>query len=52
MCRKIIVSEKLTNKFTNLSEKGALLQLTRDRQGRDRMVVGSTTTYSISAYHH
>jgi len=22
------------------------------RRGRDRMVVGSTTTYAISAYHH
>ena len=26
--------------------------LTRDRRGRDRMVVGFTTTYTISAYHH
>jgi hypothetical protein len=24
----------------------------RSRRGRDRMVVGSTTTYAISAYHH
>jgi len=24
----------------------------RDRRGRDRMVVGFTTTYAISAYHH
>jgi len=24
----------------------------RGRLGRDRMVVGSTTTYAISAYHH
>jgi hypothetical protein len=23
-----------------------------DRRGRDGMVVGSTTTYAISAYHH
>ena len=23
-----------------------------DRRGRDRMVVGFTTTYAISAYHH
>jgi len=22
------------------------------RRGRDRMVVGSTTTYAVSAYHH
>ena len=26
--------------------------LTRDRRGRDRMVVGFTTTYTLSAYHH
>jgi hypothetical protein len=25
--------------------------LLRDRRGRDRMVVGFTTTYAISAYH-
>jgi hypothetical protein len=24
----------------------------RGRRGRDRMVVGFTTTYAISAYHH
>ena len=24
----------------------------RDRRGRDRMVVGFTITYAISAYHH
>jgi hypothetical protein len=23
-----------------------------DRRGRDRIVVGFTTTYAISAYHH
>ena len=26
--------------------------LKRNRCGRDRMVVGFTTTYAISAYHH
>jgi hypothetical protein len=26
--------------------------LWRGRHGRDRMVVGFTTTYAISAYHH
>jgi hypothetical protein len=26
--------------------------LHRGRRGRDRMVVGFTTTYAISAYHH
>jgi hypothetical protein len=24
----------------------------RDRRGRDRIVVGFTTTYAISTYHH
>ena len=24
----------------------------RDRHGRDRMIVGFTTTYAISTYHH
>ena len=24
----------------------------RDRRGRDRMIVGFTTTYAISVYHH
>ena len=28
------------------------VQYTRDRRGRDRMVVGFTTTYAISVYHH
>ena len=28
------------------------LKLTKSRRGRDRMVVGFTTTYAISAYHH
>jgi len=26
--------------------------LLRRRRGRDRMVIGFTTTYAISAYHH
>ena len=25
---------------------------TKGRRGRDRMVVGFTTTYAISSYHH
>jgi hypothetical protein len=31
-------------RFTTISLRG--------RRGRDRIVVGSTTTYAISAYHH
>ena len=29
-----------------------LSQVRKVRRGRDRMVVGFTTTYAISAYHH
>jgi hypothetical protein len=29
-----------------------ILSLIRGRRGRDRMVVGFTTTCAISAYHH
>ena len=27
-------------------------KISRERRGRDRMVVGFTPTYTISAYHH
>ena len=30
----------------------AALNTNRDHRGRDRMVVGFTTTHAISAYHH
>ena len=29
-----------------------ILILQRDRRGRDRMIVGFTTTCAISVYHH
>jgi hypothetical protein len=32
--------------------KFALLNLSRGRRGRDRMVVGFVTIYAIIAYHH
>jgi nucleotide-binding universal stress UspA family protein len=35
--------------FNNIS---ATALLARGRSGRDHMVVGFTTTYVISAYHH
>jgi len=35
----------------NIYEKKHYLKL-GGRRGRDRMVVGFTTTYAISAYHH
>jgi hypothetical protein len=43
------------NKQSRLNYEVNLLSLTflsRDRRGRDRMVVGFTTIYAISAYHH
>ena len=36
----------------NATFNNSLLYHDRDRRGRDRMVVGFTTTYAISAYHH
>jgi len=33
--------------WSNLSS-----DMTGGRRGRDRMVIGFTTTYAISAYHH
>ena len=38
--------------FTFYSIFLMLLFLTRGRRGRDRMVVGFTTTYTINSYHH
>jgi len=35
---------------TFITYNSSLLQ--RDRRCRDRMLVGFTTTYAISAYHH
>jgi hypothetical protein len=37
--------------LTKLS-KDEINKWKRDRRGRDRMVVGFTTTYAIGAYHH
>jgi hypothetical protein len=34
------------------SKRTTFIHITRDRRGRDRMVVWFTTTYAISAYHH
>jgi len=31
---------------------GKIVLLTQSRRGRDRMVVGFTTTSAINAYHH
>jgi len=32
--------------------KAVVFKVTRGRRGSDRIVVGFTTTYAISAYHH
>ena len=36
----------------NLYSKNNLQKQSRGRHGRDHMVIGFTTTYAISAYHH
>jgi len=38
-------------KFINAIADFLLLRM-RGRRGRDRMIVGFTTTYAISTYHH
>ena len=35
-----------------VDDRCLIIQMRWDRRGRDRMVVGFTTTYAISAYHH
>ena len=37
---------------TLMEEEEELISVDRYRRGRDRMVVGYTTAYAISAYHH
>jgi hypothetical protein len=39
--------DSITEKYFRIAELSH-----RDRRGRDRMVVGFTTTYAISAYQH
>jgi hypothetical protein len=34
------------------ADDASLSYSSRGRRGRDRLVVGFTTTYAISAYHH
>ena len=52
------VIQKSINQTTNQAINKSINQSTlsggsySDRRGRDRMVVGFTTTYAISAYHH
>ena len=49
----ILESSNLLNcKRMNASRTAVLSPVIRRRRGRDRMVVGFTTTRAISAYHH
>jgi hypothetical protein len=41
-----------SNHYSKYLFKRIKLTSTRGRRGRDRMVVGFTTTYAISAYNH
>ena len=36
----------------NVNHLDTIFNIKRDGRGRDRMVVGLTTTYAISAYHN
>jgi len=38
--------------FTTTNQSAIWTSANRDRRGRNRMVVGFTTTCAISAYHH
>jgi hypothetical protein len=38
--------------FRNISNRLKVSKVSRDRRGRDRMVVGFTPTNAISAYRH
>jgi len=44
----IFFYERLDLVVSDVNEK----LYSRDHRGRDRMVVGYTTTYAIGAYHH
>ena len=46
-----IMKRKLSCKILIVDAVNTLL-LSRGHRSRDRMVVGFTTTYAISAYHH
>ena len=49
----IVTSFSLNVSLISLvKESNQIIFATRDRRGRDGMVVGFITTYAISAYHH
>ena len=49
----LVLSENSLKTVRSLSfKKTQCYYKYRDRRGRDRMVVGFTATYAISAYHH
>ena len=47
-----ILSEEDDIEDVGIIQTSNIVQLCRGRRGRDRMVVGFTTTYAISDYHH
>ena len=47
-----ILSEEDDIEDVGIIQASNIVQLCRGRRGRDRMVVGFTTTYAISDYHH
>jgi len=50
MCDYGVITPK--NIVILVIEIGLLSLKVGDRRGRDRMIVGFTTTYAIHAYHH
>jgi len=47
-----LLAETVYRDMTNIASSLEFTYYRRNRRGRDRMVVGCTTTCSISAYHH
>ena len=47
------INKRTNNDLQNIQKQlNTYRYSTRGRRGRDRMVVGFTTTYATSAYHH
>jgi hypothetical protein len=54
MCEPLVSNIRLIYRITSMLEESKLISVSvpGDRRGHDRMIVGYTTAYAISAYHH
>jgi len=52
LCVRFIQVELTKNFYTGTLLKGCIIYDFGGHHGRDRMLVGFTATYAISAYHH